>query len=181
MFVLVLPKEKERWLIEKVKGNPMLLRNIEIQTDEICLEAVKQNGDSLRYVKNQTPVICLESVKEYGHALRYVQKPTPKICLEAVKENHWALHRVRVQTEEMCLIALYNDSGIYDADSYDLDPEDIMLYEFIESPTKEMEAVNKILENHEFKSYRETRYRLANNEIGLNDSPYHVLKQLYIF
>ncbi len=56
--------ELEKQLIRQVKKDPSSLRNIEEQTEDICLAAIKQDGDYLQYVDNQTETICLAAVKQ---------------------------------------------------------------------------------------------------------------------
>ena len=203
---MVLSKEEEQELIERVKEAPYFLRHIETQTEaicleavkrnawvlyyvknqteQICLEAVKQSGMTLEHVKKQTPEICLEAVKQNGLALEYVQEQTDEICLEAIKQNQWALYYVNNQIEELCLTALYGGKGTYDGCLEDLTGDytthdDVKLYGFIKSPTTEMKEVNEILKKNNFSSYRQTRAQLVNKEISLTDSPYHVLEQLH--
>ena len=149
-------KDWEQETIEILKKDPMLLKDIKTQTEVVCLEAVKRNGSALLYVKNRTEMICLEAVKEKWSVLEYVEN----------------------QTEEMCLEALFSE-GVYKGEEFD--EEDEPIYEFIQSPTEEMTRIKEILMKTKLKSYRQIRSRLANQEISLTDSPYHVLEQLYSF
>ncbi len=47
-------RELEQKLIEQVKRDPLSLKDIQVQTERICLAAVKVKGLALLYVKNQT-------------------------------------------------------------------------------------------------------------------------------
>ena len=82
------------------------MKEIQNQTEEMCLLAVKQNGMALQFVKNQTEQICLLAVKQNGMALQFVKNQTNEICLLAVKQNGMALQFVKNQTNEICLSAI---------------------------------------------------------------------------
>ena len=176
MIKMVLSKEKEQELIEKVKRNPLSLGDIETQTEAICLEAVKQDGIALMYVQKPTDELCLVAVQRNGLALEYVKKQTPQICLEAVKEDGCALEFVEEQTEEIKLISLFGDYLYCDLDG---------LYDFYkenETTRTEVSLIYELLKNsreYQTPSYQETRLKLALKQIRLTDSPYHVLEQLY--
>ena len=174
MFKMILSKEKEQELIEKVKRNPLSLGDIETQTEAICLEAVKRDGWALEYVKKQTPELCLAAVRKNIYALQFVKEKTLKICSEAVKQSKWALQFVEKQTEEMKLMSLFDD--YHPLDEFD------NFYDLIEAPTTEMDFIYALLKNsreYQLPSYQETRLKLALKQIRLTDSPYHVLEQLY--
>ena len=172
---MALSKEKEQAYIEKVKTDGCALEQIEEQTEAICLEAVKNIGGALKYVKEQTEAICLEAVKQDGLALEYVKDQTPEICLEAVKESGWALEYVNKKTEELKLTSLFDDFGFGGLDGLD------MFYNTIVPLTNEMTLIYELLErwDGQLPSYQTVRLKLAVGEIELNQSPYHVLEQLY--
>lgn len=174
-MITVLSKKKEQKYMEKVRMDGNALQTINEQTEAICLEAVRQNGDALEYVIEQTPQICLEAVRQNGFALRYVEKQTSQICLEAVKENSWALQYVEEQTEEIKLASLFDDYQSCDLD----DLRDFFIE--IDSPTAEMNLIYELFEQwgYQLPSYRFIRSQLVDQEICLNDSPYHVLECLY--
>jgi hypothetical protein len=99
-------KTPEEWL-EAVKKNGTLIRNMEVQPENICVEAVKQNGLALKFIKNRykTPKICVIAVGQNGLALKYVNEQSEKICLTAIKQNPMAIEYVIDRNEEMCNIA----------------------------------------------------------------------------
>ena len=99
-------KKLEQKIIEQVKRDPDYLKDIEEQTEAICLAAVKAAGWAVKHVNNQTEEICLAAVKEDGNALRYVKNQTEKICLATVKDFGNALEYVNNQTEAICLEAV---------------------------------------------------------------------------
>ena len=172
---MVLSKEEEQELIERVKEDPYFLRRIETQTETICLEAVERNGSALKYVKKQTPELCFKAVKENGWALEYVEKQTFKICLEAVKEDGYLLGLVGEKTEEMKLTSLFDDFESYDSDELE------HFYEMLDPNENEINLIYELLERWDYQlpSYREIRLKLALDEIRLTESPYHILDQLY--
>ena len=172
---MVLSKEKEQEYIEKINKNPIFLKEIEDQTEVICLEAVERNGSALKYVKKQTPELCFKAVKEDGWALEYVEKQTFKICLEAVKEDGYLLGLVGEKTEEMKLTSLFDDFESYDSDELE------HFYEMLDPNENEINLIYELLERWDYQlpSYREIRLKLALDEIRLTESPYHILDQLY--
>ncbi len=93
-------------IIEFVRTYPFSLKEIEEQTEKICLAAVNRNGNALEHVKDQTEKICLAAVKNYGCSLRYVKHQTTKVCIEAVKQDSFSLQYVKDKTEEICIEAV---------------------------------------------------------------------------
>ena len=74
MLVLEFSRKTEKELRLEVWFNPLSLRYVENQTEELCLTAVAQAGYSLEYVRNQSEAICLEAVKQNYRALEFVKK-----------------------------------------------------------------------------------------------------------
>ncbi len=67
--------ELEQKLICEVNKDPFILKNIENQTESICLAAVRKDGWALKYVKDQTERVCLEAIKENIEALFFGELP----------------------------------------------------------------------------------------------------------
>ena len=80
------------------------MKEIQNQTNEICLLAVKQNGMALQFVKNQTNEICLSAVQQNGMALQFVKNQTNEICLSAVQQNGMALQFVNDKEYKLLFI-----------------------------------------------------------------------------
>jgi len=80
------------------------MKEIQNQTEEMCLLAVKQNGMALQFVKNQTNEICLLAVKQNGMALQFVKNQTNEICLSAVQQNGMALQFVKDKEYKLLFI-----------------------------------------------------------------------------
>jgi len=80
------------------------MKEIQNQTEEMCLLAVKQNGMALQFVKNQTEQICLLAVKQNGMALQFVKNQTNEICLSAVQQNGMALQFVNDKEYKLLFI-----------------------------------------------------------------------------
>ena len=108
----VLTKDQEEEYIKKVKKEPLFLKEIETQTEAICLAAVSKMGKALKYVKNQTPEICMAAVKRSGKAIQYVKNQTEELCLEAMKKSPMSLEFVENQTDDICLEAIKKDRQI---------------------------------------------------------------------
>ena len=174
---MALSKKKEQEYIEKVKQDGFYLKRIlKNQTREICLAAVRRNGMALQFVKEQTEEICLEAVKQKGSALKYVKNQTPEICLEAVKSNGRALEYTEEQTEELMLISLFGHYRFYE-------PYEIgCLDKKYENQTDEIKLIYGLLKqwNYRLPSQQTIRLKLTLNEINQNQSPYHILHQLYM-
>ena len=169
-------KPTEALCLEAVRQWGWSLQYIKNQTPEICLEAVRQNGLALEYVNEQTPEVCLEAVKQKGSALKYVKNQTPEICLEAVKSNGRALEYAEEQTEELMLISLFGHYRFYE-------PYEIgCLDKKYEDQTDEIKLIYGLLKQwtYRFPSQQTIRSKLALNEINQEQSPYHVLEQLYM-
>ncbi len=99
-------RELELKLIEEVKKDPFKLKDIEEQTEDICLAAIKSAGSAvILRVKNQTEKICLEAVKQNGNALQYVKNQTKEICLAAILQDAYFMNHVKHQTEDLYLEA----------------------------------------------------------------------------
>lgn len=74
-------------LLEEVSENGSLLKNIEEQTEELCLAAVRSKGGALKYVKEPTPKIVLEAVKQDGGAIHFVDNPSHELIETAVMKK----------------------------------------------------------------------------------------------
>lgn len=85
-----------------VAEDPLDLRYVYKQTEELCKIAVQQNGYALQHVHRQTEELCKLAVQQSGYALAYVREQTEEICKAAVQQNGYALQYVRDQTEEIC-------------------------------------------------------------------------------
>ncbi len=75
------------------------LRDLDVQTEELCIISVKAHGDSLRHVQKPTAEICRWAVQRNPDALKYVdqsctkmtKEETEEICILAIKVNYFAL------------------------------------------------------------------------------------------
>ena len=88
----------DKFWIEMLSQNGMVLKFVKNQTEEICTIAVKQNSFALSYVKQQTEKLCKIAVKNdtTGDVLNYVEDrfKTKELCTLAVKQNGYALRFV---------------------------------------------------------------------------------------
>lgn len=89
-----------------VKKNGYMIEHVRLQTPKLCEIAVTQNGDALKYVKIQTPKICEIAVNQYYYAIQYVVDQTPELCRLAVTKWPWTLRHVKNQTPDICLLAV---------------------------------------------------------------------------
>ena len=177
--------------LEAVKQDGLALAYVEKQTYEICLEAIKKNGHALEYVKNQTPEICWEVVTRNGCALQYVKNQTPDLCVEALKQYHWIpdyitpKFRLELMKERSDLAIKFQDGDDeFYLTAIRLVPNIFKRIDRYLSPSilDEVEMIyNCCLTEMNPKSYRQIRSLLANKEIQLDQSPYHVLEQLHAY
>lgn len=175
MFDVCLSKEKEQELIEKIKVGVLSLRDVETQTEAICLAAMERDGEELVYVKHRTEKICFEAVRNRGETLMYMEEKTPRICLEAVKQDGWALEWVKERSEEICLASSLNLYGGWKYLDYET------FFNLLGSYNDESISMSRLLNywNTELPSYRSIRRLIAQGEIKVDKSPYHVLERLY--
>jgi hypothetical protein len=96
----------EATLGQMLAQNGLMLNDVDIQTDALCLAAVQAAGWALRHVQYQTEAICLAAVRQNGASLQFVTTQTETICLTAVQQNEYALQFVRNQTEAICCAAV---------------------------------------------------------------------------
>jgi len=93
--------------LAEVKYDPYYIKNVEIQTPEICFEAVSRNGYTISYVKNKTHELCLAAVKNNAMSLCYIDgiHQTREICLAAAEKKIVAITYIQdpdcITKEEM--------------------------------------------------------------------------------
>lgn len=74
-------------LLEDIKKDGSLLKNVENQTEELCLAAVTSKGGALKYVKNHTPEIVIAAINQNGGAIHFVTNPSHELIELAVMKN----------------------------------------------------------------------------------------------
>ncbi len=123
-------------ILNALRINPLLLKNVLNQTEEMCEAAVRINGLALEYVKEQTDKLCLIAVQSNGLALQHVKKQTEEICLAAVISNGLALKYVINKTKDICLIAFNQNSLLIEFFNVDLFDEFTTDYKILEIYSK---------------------------------------------
>ena len=88
-------KEKELYLF--IESNPMYIKFLKVQTDELCRLAVSVDPMTLQFVRVQSDEICRTAVSNNGLALKYVKVQTEEICRIAVKNNKDAATYVQLK------------------------------------------------------------------------------------
>ena len=71
------------------------MKEIQDQTEELCIEAVKNDGMALQFVKNQNDILCKLAIQQNGMALQFVKNKTKEICFLAVQQNGMALQFIK--------------------------------------------------------------------------------------
>jgi len=82
------------------------LRNVEYQTEEICLAAVKNNGNALKYVQYQTEEICRAACLNDKFAIKYVHDQTEELCLDVISRCKLCcgiFRHIRNSSDKVCL------------------------------------------------------------------------------
>ncbi len=92
--------------LSRVKYDYRELKDIENQTEEMCLLAVKQDGTIIEFVKDKTYKVCMEAVKQTYKSLKYITNQNEDICIEAVKQNYRALYYINNKTENVLIEAI---------------------------------------------------------------------------
>jgi hypothetical protein len=89
-----------------------MLKDVEIQTPEVCFNAVSKNAYDLLYIKEQTSELCLAAVRQNPRIIKYIDPKyqTAEIALAVVKKEGWLLEYIdpQVQTDEVCLTAIHS-------------------------------------------------------------------------
>ena len=128
---------EESKAIEMIKRNPIIIKNIDNQTEEMKKLAVKANGLLLRYIKNPTEEVeklalennpraiefienpseeMMETAIENGWSnLNQIKNPSESIIKKAIKQRGWAIRYVKNPNEELQVLAVKKD---YDSIKY---------------------------------------------------------------
>lgn len=147
-------------LLDKIKEDSSLIKNISNPSERIQLEIIKQNPDNLllidsnnrsfeakRIVDNiEKELTQLETVKKDGLDIKHIKNPSEKIQLEAIKENSFAIKYIENPTETTQLAAVRKNGGLIE---YIKNPSEITKLEaiksskgtaikYIKNPTEEM-------------------------------------------
>lgn len=125
-------KKYEKYCIGLIKSGIITLKDVEIQTKNICLASVIHDSANLRYVGKtgrrsikQDKEICLAAIKPFSldisifsigmlkiglsnknDVLKYVDNQTVDICLAAIAEDIEELSDIRNQTTYICCKAI---------------------------------------------------------------------------
>ena len=81
---------EESKVIEMIKTNPIIIKNIDNPTDEMKLLAIKQNGLLLRYIKNPTLEMKEIAMENNPRAIEFIEEPTEEMMIKAVNEG-WSI------------------------------------------------------------------------------------------
>lgn len=84
-----------------VKKDGHFLRDMEDQTEGMCLLAVRQRWTYLEYAKVQTFDVCAEAINQSVEALKYVKDQTFHVCRYALGIDLKACQYIREPSEEV--------------------------------------------------------------------------------
>lgn len=78
------------------------------------LRGCEKNPVAIKYVKNQAEEVCLEAVKKCGYSIIYIKKQTLNICLEALRYDGTLLDYVNEGIVDKSKHYIYKNQGIKD-------------------------------------------------------------------
>lgn len=116
-------KQEKAWALK----HP--LKDVQRQSEEICLEAVRKCGEQLKYVKKQTISVIEQALDTKIGSFAHVREQTDELCKMAIKKNGMCLMWVENKTYELCLLALQHcvrvlrymrNANVSDAEYYKL-------------------------------------------------------------
>lgn len=130
------------------------LKDIEEQTEELCLKVVSRHAHQLVDVKEPTEAICLAAVRKNGLVLNYVplELRTPTVCETAVSKHGMAIRFVPHPTEALKHLAVQNMgcalqciSNPTDSIQYEAVKQDGYAIQYIDQPTRrhQLEAIKQ--------------------------------------
>lgn len=108
-FSTNMTREQELDIIEKIKTGEIEFKDVDEQTEDICVAAIEFLGCNLAYVKEQTERLCFLAINTHDNTLKYVRNQTEEMCLEAVGFDPYDLRYVHNQTIRICLAAVSVD------------------------------------------------------------------------
>lgn len=177
-----------------VKRSGKAIQYVKNQTEELCLEAMKKSPMSLEFVENQTDDICLEAIKKDSVAFKHVKNKNHKICLEAIKKDRRILRELKKTSNKLCLeLVKYDSEYVFEFEMKEVTDE-VYLTAILSKPiifdwlggvvpkaiSEELRIIwESFLDEREPESYRFYRYLKTTEDVRFNESPYHVLEQLY--
>lgn len=160
-----------------VKVRPLALKQLPLQTEEICISAVSSFAFAIKYVDEQTERIAYNSVLQNGLALKYVDPSlhTEYVVKMALKQNPLAFCHSHLKTYDICLNAV-KANGV----NYEFVPEEHRTHElkmealksngwaikFFDEQTEEY-ALAAVLQNSETSLYVDEDIRENNQLIKL--------------
>ncbi len=84
-------------MVEDVKKNPELIKDIKNPPEKVQLAAVSKGRYIIEHIKNPSEKVQLAAVSENGHAIGYIKSPSEKVRL-ASKES---LRKISEQVRNM--------------------------------------------------------------------------------
>lgn len=90
-----------------IARNPLLLSQIENQTEELCLMAVTLNGLAIQFVIKKTQAICTAAYENTRFAIQYIDEEWQTADMgKCIYPNIELFKYVKIQTNDICVSAL---------------------------------------------------------------------------
>mgnify|MGYP000317113444 CR=1 FL=1 len=93
-------------ILQLIQYEPVVIRYVRNQTEELCRVAIEKNPYALSYIRNQTEEMCLLAMKKDSMMLEWIKNQTEELCLSAVRRNPDAISVIKNQTKTLCRIAV---------------------------------------------------------------------------
>lgn len=98
-------KKEKTWALKQP------LKNVQRQSEEICLAAVERCGEQLKYVKNQTMRVIEKALDTKLSSFRHVREQTDELCKMTLERDGICIKWVKNITYELCLLAVNRTVG----------------------------------------------------------------------
>lgn len=95
-----------------VRQNGLVLRRIEVQTDELCFEAYKSNKLAIQYIRTFSPTLCFALVAIDTWCLSYIKQQSEELQLLALRKNPSSVRYFQPLTKRMYTLAVIQNGGV---------------------------------------------------------------------
>lgn len=89
-----------------VETNPILIRNVDNPSHELCEKIININPYFFKFVKQQTKELCIIALNKNFRSIKYIHTPTLEICKYAIDIHFSAIHYLKNQSLTICLYAI---------------------------------------------------------------------------
>ena len=102
---------EESKIIEMIRTNPIIIKNIDNPTEAVIKLAIEQRGWAIRYAKDPTEEVQLLAVKKDYDSIKYIKEPYESVQMEAVRISYDALRYINKPSYKAEVIAIKNNEA----------------------------------------------------------------------